>query len=535
MKNICLLLVKNRLIQQLGVNEIRFSTGKKKRQKLLLLTLVLLLIPLVMIYAGGFAYGLSYLGIGEIIPTYAFLLGSIVSLLFTTFKATGELFVYKDFDFLMSVPITTQTIIASRFLTLYVWNTAISLVIMAPMGVVYCIFEKPEFIFYPLWLVGALLACFIPTTIAVVIGSLIALISSKFKSSRKVNIVLELALLVAVLLFPTLSMNGNLTTDTGDLNREYVSRMLLSGYERLCTLYPVAHLFKNAIVLHKISSLCLFILLSIGWYVIFVAILSRRYRKINTALSTFRTASNYVIGVMKQNSVHAALYKKEIRRWVGSPVYFTNTITGVVMAVLITVALAIVGPSGISKATGGSLNPDVVNYGFAYMIAACIGMCCTTMASISLEGKCVWLLQSLPIEMRSIVRSKLLVNLTVTIPSAILCATLFVFSIDPGVAGGVLVFLIPIAFSLFSAVFGLWLNLKMHTYSWENETQVVKQNLTSFIGLLLSPVVSLLFLGLALLTKANPVVVGSVTVALVLTATWILFRSVTKSYPTIPD
>lgn len=534
MNNKCFLLVKNRLISQLGINEIKYAKGKSKKRKQFFMLFIILIIALFAIYSGAYAYGLSYLGVGNLIPTFAFLLCSIVSLFFTIFKTSGELFGYKDFDFLMSIPVKTSTIIASRFLNLYLWNTAISFVIMLPMGIIYGIFEKPDIAFYLYFFISLFIICFIPTTIAVVIGAIVTTISSKFKNSKIVSEILQILLIVIILVVPFLLLNSNFTTGSGKLNQDYIRSVLIEAHDKLCTLYPIANLFNRAIVGHNLKDLCIFIVLSFGWYLLFVMILSMKYKEINTALSTYRVSSSYEVHSLKQNNVLITLYKKELKRWGSCPIYFTNTIIGAIIALILSGAFVILGPSKLSEISKDLLDAKMINSAFVYVIAACIGMSCTTMASISLEGKNVWLLQSLPIDMKNIISSKILVNLTITIPSSIICSSLFFFTAKPRIVSGLITFFVPIVFSLFSAVFGMWINLKIHNYNWESETQVVKQSMASLLGMLLTPMISLLFLVLCVVAKINYVVLGLLAVVLIMIVTVILFNSITSKYKKLP-
>ena len=45
------------------------------------------------------------------------------------------------------------------------------------------------------------------------------------------------------------------------------------------------------------------------------------------------------------------------------------------------------------------------------------------------------------------------------------------------------IFLIPLAFNLFTAVWGMYVNIKMPNFSWENEAAVVKQGMPAFLGI----------------------------------------------------
>lgn len=534
MKNKCFLLVKNRMISQLGINEIKYAKGKAKKRKQFLMFFIVLIILIFAAYSGGYAYGLSYLGAGNLIPDYAFILCTIISLFFCMFKTSGELFGYKDYDFLMSIPVKTSTIIASRFINLYLWNTAITFVVMIPMGIIYAVSEKVTFAFVPLWIISMFLVCFIPTTIAVLIGALITAVSSKFRNSKLISELFLILLLFVILIVPFLLINSNFTMGNGKINQVYLKNVLVEVHDKLCAVYPVTKLFNEIVTHYDLISLVLFAVISIGWYLLFVMVLSLKYKQINTAISTYHVMADYEVHSLKQSNALSALYKKELKRWGSCPIYMTNTIVGAIMILILTVALFILGPAKLDELSRGSVDASMLRRVYPYVIAACLGLSCTTMASISLEGKNVWLLQSLPIDMKNITSSKLLVNLTITIPSAIIASTMFIVKMKPDVASGLIVYIVPIIFSLFSAVFGLWLNLKVHNYSWESETQVVKQSPVSLAGMLLSPLISVIFILLCAATAINNILIALIAILLIVIITGMLYNSIMKNYQKVP-
>lgn len=535
MKNKCFLLVKNHLIAQTGINEIRYGKDKKKRTNKLLLACVIFFVLLVMVfYAAGTAFGLCYLGMSELVPAVGFFICSLITLVFTVFKTPGELFGYRDYDFLMSIPVKTSTVIASRFLNLYLWNTSLSMLVMLPMGIVYAIWEQPGWFFYPVWVIGSLIICFLPTTIAVIIGTLVTAVSSRFRRSNLVSSIIFI-LFTCVLLVGSFSLpNSELALENGNINEVYLKEMLGETRGMIEGLYPPVKLFNQAVVGGSLTSILLLVLISLGWYLLFVWVLSFGYKKINTAVSGRHTASNYSVHSLKKKGVFSALFSKEIRRWAGCSVYFTNTIIGVVMAILAAGALMILGPDKLAEAMKEPRAAKYTARAASYVMGACLGMCCTTMASISLEGKNLWILQSLPISMKTIIHSKLLVNLSVTVPASLISSTMLVIGLKPGLAGAVVNYLIPLAFSVITAVWGLMLNLKMPNYEWESETQVVKQSVVSLIVILSSMLLGIILAFISALAPVDYRILGLGCAVVLFGLSFLMYVSIIKRYRNMP-
>ncbi|WP_242320301.1 permease [Bacillus cereus group sp. BfR-BA-01349] len=469
-------LLKIRLITQLGLNTFKYEKDKRKKQNKILLTVSIALVGvMLMLYCGASAYGLIKIGISEIIPVYALVISSVLTLFFTIFKANGEIFAFKDYDFLMSLPIRVSTVIASRFLYLYLLNTMFSIIIMLPMGVVYCIHENPSVSFYFMWFISMFIASLIPTTIAAIFGASITAIASKFKNTNKITTILSFIVIITFGSF--MLKNGNAQYSLNDMNG------------------------IGAIVNADMVAFILFVGISVIWYYLFVKILSLKYKQINTGITTYHMLSNYEINSMKKESVLVALYKKELKRFFSSTVYVINSGMGVVMALAFSLAIVVVGPSQLIAYPG--IEPLLQKIA-PFAIAAAISMTCTTCVSLSLEGKNVWIIKSLPIAPKMIYDSKILMNLSLSIPASLISAVLLIIGLKLDVWSSLFIVITPITYSLFSAVWGIFINNRFGYYDWVSETQVVKQSIGSFVGMfggLIVAVIPALLIGTATISN----------------------------------
>ena len=108
----------------------------------------------------------------------------------------------------------------------------------------------------------------------------------------------------------------------------------------------------------------------------------------------------------------------------------------------------------------------------------------TAASSVSLEGKNLWLAQSLPVTAWQLLRAKLLVQLLVTgIPMAV-TSVLVLAAIRPALQEAVLLVVLPLLFVWLSAEFGLLMDLKRPNLVWTNEITVIKQRITVLLVML---------------------------------------------------
>ncbi len=490
-KNLSWLLVKNRLIAQLGINVFRYEKDTHKRNSKIATTAAIIICLIVLAgYSGAMAYGYAYLGLTELIPGIALVISSLFTLFFTMFKANGELFGFKDYDMVMSLPVPIRTIINSRFINMYIWNTFIALLVMLPMGIVYAWFIKPALGFYAMWFTGIFLACLIPTTIAAIIGAAITAISSKFRYASAAATILSIIFVILIMVLPMIATSSDngfgsmLDSKTGNIDIQAFSAMVPVISDTMNKVYPPAKLFTEAVVNGNIGLFLLFAGISIGWYVLFVLLLSIKYRQINTALTSRISRADYKLETLYQGSMLSALYKKTIMRILKSTICATNLLIGCVLAVLLAVGMMIAGPEKVLQSLDMSDSMNIIKSAACYVLAAMVCMTNTSAVSLALEGKNIWLIKSLPISPKVLYDSYLLTNLTFTVPTSIVCSVLFSISLKTDIIGTVLMILTPLVFSVFTAVAGIFIGNRMAYYDWQEEVQLIKQSMMSMVGLL---------------------------------------------------
>lgn len=519
-KNLCWLLTKNRLIEQLGINVFRYEKDKRKRNSKIALTVSIGIILIMLIaYCGGMAYGYVYLGMIDLIPSIALFISSLFTLSFSLFKSNGELFGFYDYDQVMSLPLTVRTIINSRFLNMYIWNTLIAFIVMFPVGIIYILFEQPAFISYLMWFISIFLVSLIPTAVAAIFGAVVTAISVKFKYTSAVATFLSIALLIVFML---LSMSvatsdigfGELFDfQTGTINADAFSTLAPYISDRLNQFYLPTKLFKEAIVDGKILSFLIFAGISIGLYMLLLLLLTIKYKQINTALTSHISRGNYKVGVLRQSGMLLALYKKTIMRILKSTVCATNLLVGCVLAILLAVMVLTAGPEKILQSLDLVDYFPIVKNVAGYVIAAMVSMSNTAAISLALEGKNIWLIKSLPISPKTLYDSYLLSNLTFTIPTSIVCSILFSIALNTSFIETILIIVTPLSFSLFTAVAGIFIGNRMAYYDWQDETQLIKQSMMSLIGMLGGMIIILLF-GLIANIGVLPFEIKTITVSI---------------------
>ena len=105
-------------------------------------------------------------------------------------------------------------------------------------------------------------------------------------------------------------------------------------------------------------------------------------------------------------------------------------------------------------------------------------------SSVSMEGKNLWILKSLPVDHKDMMNAKLLFNLIVVAPFYAVSEIVLLFTVRTTLPGRLWLILAPAAMIVFSVTFGLFMNLKFPRFDWENAMEVVKQSAAAGLSML---------------------------------------------------
>lgn len=473
------LLLRVNALNIFNINRLRHAADKKEKTKavwtLIGFTLVGLMIAGQMgMYSYVLASALNGMDALPIMPGYIVMSASLVIIFTTVYKSAGTLFGFRDYDALMSLPIPTSTVVLSRILMLYGTNLFFSAFVMLPAGIVYAVFAQPPLAFYPVFLLCYLAMPMLPSVIACIAGFLIAAISARFKHK---NIAAVIAGLAAVVLLMVLSFG--MPRAAQDPSKVISVITLVS--EAMSRVYPPSVWFTNALQL-DVGSIVLYLGVSLAAFMLLNFAVGFGFKRINTALSGIRTLSKYRIGELKTSSPVQALYQKEIRRYFASALYVTNTAVGVILLLLASGALFIMGPE---KLQAYMPIPDLSNALSDYApfaISLFISLSVTTAVSISIEGKHLWILKSIPVQAKDIFRAKALVNLTLAVPGVLIGSALTAFALKTSALQTLFLFLMPLAYALVTTYLGIAVNLAFPKFDWTSETQIIKQGTAVMIS-----------------------------------------------------
>ena len=187
---------------------------------------------------------------------------------------------------------------------------------------------------------------------------------------------------------------------------------------------------------------------------------------------------------LRVGSVSKALGRKELYRFLGSPVYLTNMGLGVLMVAAIGVAGLIFREKVLWFI---SLLPELTELA-PLMLCGMVGFLATTTCvsapSVSMEGKNLWILKALPVSPREILRAKLRFHCLLTMPVSAAAGLVLSMAYGFGVWDIVLCTLCPGLLSFLCGVLGMVSGLRWARLDWTNEVGPVKQSTAVLVAML---------------------------------------------------
>ncbi len=432
---------------------------------------------MVVVLGGAFAavaigLGMAFLplGLGWLYYTIMGFMAVLLGCFGSVFNTYSGLYLARDNDLILSLPIPVGTVIAARLTGVYLMGLLYSAAVSVPSVIVYWVLG-PHGI---LAILGGLLFIFllsvVVTLLSCLLGWVVAQVSVKLKSKSMITVLVALLGFAAYYLFyfkaqvflRDLAQNAAVY---GPAIREKASFLFFLG--RAGEGAPGPLLASIGIV-----ALCTLLC----W-----KLLSRSF----LPLAAGSGSASHAGGkrrVEKPRTLPAALFSRELSRFAASPNYMLNCGMGTLLTVIAGVLLLLKGQEWLAPATALLGTPVM-----AVLLGA--GLCMListndlTAPSVSLEGKTLWLLQSLPISPRRALWAKMELHLVLTGIPALFAWLCLCVALRPGVAGGVVLLLLTVSDVIFSGAVGLALGTRLPNLSWTREIVAVKQGLPVMLTL----------------------------------------------------
>ncbi len=421
------------------------------------------------------ALGLDWLYF-DIMTLTALLLGIFGSI----FNTYSSLYKAKDNDLMLSLPVPTRYILISRLAGVCLMGLMFTAVVMLPAVIVYFVVARPALA----GVIGSLLLTVLTAvfvfTLSCILGWGVAKISVHLKSRSLVVVLLSLVFFGFYYFF---FFNLSEYLNELILNAAVIGEKVRSSAHILYVIGrcgegdPLSMLYLTAAVSALLAATCF--------------ALSRSFIKIAT--SSDKLAKRvYRARTAKLRSPSSALLFRETAHLLSSPTYMLNCALGTPLLLIAGTLLLIKGRELLDIAAMLPLPDGLCAAIPCFCVCFLCSTCDLTAPSVSLEGRSLWIAQSLPVRPWDILRAKLRLHLLLTAVPALYCSVCVCIVFRPELPTAAACLVLPPVFTLFTAALGLIVDLERPNLSWQSETSVVKQNAGVLVTMLVGNIAAVL-------------------------------------------
>ena len=458
--------------------------AKKRARRKLMSTLVTFLACVYM--SGVYSMGMLKGGLDGVTYTLApalmLMAGSILGAVTTLTKAGTVMFASASLDPLLTLPLSRRTVVLSRIFSLYFEEFLINAGMLLTAGVCcQMVIGRLPGAFWPVLVLTVFLAPLLPLSVGGLVGLFVNMLTARMKNKSLFTTVFSMAFVVGVMF---LSFNaGTLFTDMADI--------VGSLQTRVFGLYPPARLFVEGLT-GQVGSFLLFAGISLVLLALLCLIAVKGFAFFYGAINATAGSKAFRMGRQKQTGTLLALCKKELRQKYNTPIWIMNTDMGTLMALILTVALIVAGKAPVMEVLEEVFHRgDQAGVFFGLVIASAQCLSLSATASVSMEGRGLYIVKSLPIKADTWLRSKLLISMLPPTVGGLLCGLALTIAWRLPAWNAPLIFGLSLLFAWAFSVVELALGLHFARFDWENPAEVVKQG----GGVILSMLVSFAVIG----------------------------------------
>lgn len=455
---------------------------------------IVLFVAVMVIFIGGMFGSLAFLMCASLVESgmtwMYFSIFSILALMLgifgSVFNTYSGLYLSKDNDFILSMPIPVSAIMFSRLLSVYLMGLMYSGVVIIPAVAVYFITSGASAASVMGCLALIIVLSLIDLVLSCALGWVVAKISLKLKNKAIVTVIISLAF-IGVYYFAC--FNAQTVINSILENAEnYGERLRGFAYP----IYLLGRVGEGSIWA---------ILLAIGFTALLVfvtwKILSSSFIEIATSSSKSLVAVKRKRRGNKQHGQFLCLIIKEFERLKSSPTYLLNCALATLILPISAVLILIKGAqisSTIETVLSGY--DGVLSVILCFCICLLMTMNDSIAPSVSLEGKTIWQVRSLPVSTKQILLAKLALQFIMTAIPALLCSISAIIAFKFSFFQSIAVLVIPLVFEAMYDCFGLLAGLRNPNLNWTSEIAPIKQNMSVLLVLVFGWAYPVIMIGL---------------------------------------
>lgn len=474
-------LIKKQLLELFQSYFIDRKTGKARDKKGTLIFFGFLIVLFgslgMAFYSMASSLGVQILGhgINWIYFAVMSLLAMALGIFGSVFNTYASLYLPKDNELLMSLPIPPVKLLVARLFGVFFTSFMYSAWVWIPVMIAYWVLCPVSIanIIFPI-ILTFVITLFV-TILSCILGFVVAIVASKAKGKSFLTVFLSLFVMAAYY-FCYFKIAGSLGEIVNNLDK-----IGLTLKTRLHYIYLVGSAADGDFL-----SMVLVTAITIAVAIITVVVLSKTLFKFAFSGET-ATGKSKKTEKFTEQSISKALLKREMKHFTSVPTWMLNGGFGLLIMV-IAGAAALIKSAAVHKLIS-QFTVESPELAIAFPVLILVGLCfmissnSLASVSISMEGKSLWIVQSLPIDPWIVLRAKERMSFQLNIYPAVFCVVAAGIAFRLEYYEIVLTVCAAIAFILLSTDFGLFLNLKSPDFNWTNAASLTKQSMPVMINL----------------------------------------------------
>lgn len=493
------------LITSLNVNfgisalRYRFTKEKKRIWEPILIGLSIILgggsiIALYTVFLQGVYKGGQMLNSPELVLLIAILACQFMVFIFGIFYVISAFYFSNDIDLLVPLPLKPYHILVSKFIIITVNEYLVAWPVLLPAIIIYGTRMRPGLMY---WL-KSLLVLLLTPVIPLVLVSIFVLILMRVVSIRKNrDVLVVLGSLLGLLLGLTINYfaqklpEGNSQQFIQDMIVARADVIKLIGQRVPPSTWATYGLAMQTLegwmyfILYVLISLTLFgLLMWLGNLFFYKGLLAGQ--EVNRGRKKLSAQSiNAQLG--KASSPVMALFLKEWKLFLRTPVYAMNGLAGMIMVPFIILMPFIARAEEMKALLTQIRQPQLamqVTLGSAGLVLFASSINIVACTSISREGKTFWISKMIPVPARQQVTAKLLHSMAISGIGIVVTTAVIGIALKLSIIRMFTIFILCLLGNVLLNALNLLIDLLHPRLEWDNPQEAVKQNLNGLFSIL---------------------------------------------------
>ena len=417
-------------------------------------------------------------------------------------STVGSVFAGRDYEMLRSMPINNRTIVSSKLVSIYLVEFIFSFFVMFPNSIVNLLIGK-DIIYFVVPFIMMFLLPVLPLTIGAILSILIAVLAGRSKIANIISTILYVAFFMLIMM--TSFFIGQSASQEG------MSTFFSYLNPSIRLILVTENVWLNILLFVLANGLLLIAVLTI---------MSLTYNKICELVNSNKSNYKYEQKTIKNKGELKTLYLSNIKKVFGSRGVLVQLVMGPLALALMLIFMSLTSFKELLN------RQEVIDFMYIYLpiivltATMMVTMIVPSASLISLEGKQMWLIKSSPIDYKKLLLSKVLVSLTISLPSALIAIITLIVDFRPNLLCIIFTLVIGILMVVFMNMVGIIMNLLLPRFKYDNEVQVVKNSGAMLFTLLISFVSHLhiagIMVALAFVNNILSYIIGAIIILIVI-------------------